>query len=103
MSDVLSDEELEAILGTEGREDAVLAAAIDKGSQDNISYVLVEVSEIGSVSPQSREGGVPVDGVDGILTTGAPVFGDGNQGESAGDHRKSVSPLEKVLLRDLDV
>ena len=103
VSDVLSDEELEAILGTEGREDAVLAAAIDKGSQDNISYVLVEVSEIGSVSPQSREGGVPVDGVDGILTTGAPVFGDGNQGESAGDHRKSVSPLEKVLLRDLDV
>ena len=66
VSDVLSDEELEAILGTEGREDAVLAAAIDKGSQDNISYVLVEISEIGLPSPQSREGGVPVDGADGI-------------------------------------
>lgn len=65
VSDVLSDEELEAILGTEGREDAVLAAAIDKGSQDNISYVLVEVSEIGSASPQSRESGVPDDGADG--------------------------------------
>lgn len=65
VSDVLSDEELEAILCTEGREDAVLAAAIDKGSQDNISYVLVEVSEIGSESPQAREGGVTVDGTDG--------------------------------------
>lgn len=65
VSDVLSDEELEAILSAEGREDAVLAAAIDKGSQDNISYVLVEVSEIGSGSPQSREGGVPDDGADG--------------------------------------
>lgn len=66
VSDVLSDEVLEAILGAEGREDAVLAAAIDKGSQDNISYALVEVSEIGSASPQSREVGVPVDGSDGV-------------------------------------
>lgn len=66
VSDVLSDEELEAILCAEGREDAVLAAAIDNGSQDNISYVLVEVSEVRPCSPRPGEGGVSVDGADGI-------------------------------------
>ena len=66
VSDVLSDEVLEAILGAEGREDAVLAAAIDKGSQDNISYVLVEISEIGSTGSQSSDGGEPIDGATGV-------------------------------------
>ena len=66
VSDALSDDELEAILSAEGREDTVLAAAIEKGSQDNISYVLVEVSDIGSASQQSGEGGVPVDVSNGI-------------------------------------
>ena len=46
LSDVLSDEEIEEILSVDGREETLLAAAVSKGSQDNISYVLVEISGV---------------------------------------------------------
>ena len=51
VSDMLSDLEIEAILGADGREDALLAAAMNKGGQDNISYALVEVSGVNGVTP----------------------------------------------------
>ena len=44
LSDMLSDEEIEGIVGREGYEDALLQIAKDKGGRDNISYVLVDVS-----------------------------------------------------------
>ena len=46
---MLSDLEIEAILGADGREDSLLAAAMNKGGQDNISYALVEVSGVNGV------------------------------------------------------
>ena len=49
VSDMLSDLEIEAILGADGREDSLLAAAMNKGGQDNISYALVEVSGVNGV------------------------------------------------------
>jgi protein phosphatase len=45
LTDVLGDEEIEVILGTQGREDTLLAAALRRESQDNVTYILVEVSE----------------------------------------------------------
>ncbi len=46
VSDMLSDEEIEQVLSQEGFEDTLLEAAKNKGGQDNISYVLVEVSGV---------------------------------------------------------
>ncbi|MGQ0700470.1 MAG: PP2C family protein-serine/threonine phosphatase [Panacagrimonas sp.] len=67
VTDVLTDEEIESILDTEGREEAVLAAAIDRGSDDNISYVLVELSEVAPASPLPGESVARDDGADGGL------------------------------------
>lgn len=50
VSDMLNDEEIEAVLTREGFEDALLEAAKRKGGKDNISYVLTEVSEVEEVS-----------------------------------------------------
>lgn len=44
VTDMLSDEEIEAILSHEGFEEALLEQAKAKGGRDNASYVLVEVS-----------------------------------------------------------
>jgi len=44
VSDMLSDEEIEEVLAKEGFEDALLEASKDKGGEDNISYVMIEVS-----------------------------------------------------------
>lgn len=46
VSDMLSDDEIEGILNKEGFEDALLEASKNKGGEDNISYVLVEVSGV---------------------------------------------------------
>lgn len=46
VSDMLSDEEIETVLEREGFEDALVEAAKKKGGEDNISYVLVEISEM---------------------------------------------------------
>jgi len=43
LSDVISDTDLEALLGTSDPQRGLLAAALDRGSQDNISYALVTV------------------------------------------------------------
>jgi len=44
VSDMLSDEEIEEVLAKEGFEDALLETSKNKGGEDNITYVLVEVS-----------------------------------------------------------
>ncbi len=46
VSDMLSDEEIEEILGKEGFEDILLEASTRKGGLDNISYVIVEVNDV---------------------------------------------------------
>jgi len=46
VTDMLSDEEIEAILSHEGFEEALLEQAKAKGGRDNISYVLAEVSGV---------------------------------------------------------
>lgn len=46
LSGALADREIEEMLDEEGYEDALLAAAKQKGGLDNISYVLVEVSGV---------------------------------------------------------
>jgi PPM family protein phosphatase len=46
ITDMLSDEEIEAVLDKENFEDNLLEAAKCKGGKDNISYVLVEVSDV---------------------------------------------------------
>ena len=46
VSDMLNDKEIEEILAGEGFEDALLEASKNKGGEDNISYVLVEVSGV---------------------------------------------------------
>lgn len=46
VSDMLSDEEIETVLAGERFENALLDATKDKGGEDNISYVLVEVSGV---------------------------------------------------------
>ena len=43
VSDMLNDEEIEAVLCKEGFEEALLEASKNKGGKDNISYVLVEL------------------------------------------------------------
>ena len=45
VSDMLSDEEIEEVLAKEGFEDALLEASKNKGGEDNISYVMIEVSD----------------------------------------------------------
>jgi len=45
ITDALSDEDIEAILGAPGAEDELLAAAKRNGGRDNISYVLVTVQD----------------------------------------------------------
>jgi protein phosphatase len=46
VTDMLSDEEIEEILCKEGFEDNILEQCKAKGGQDNISYVLVECSNL---------------------------------------------------------
>jgi hypothetical protein len=46
---MLSDEEIETILGKEGFEDVLLEAGKEKGAKDSISYVLVEVLGFGGI------------------------------------------------------
>ncbi len=46
VSDMLSDDEIEEVLGHEGFEGALLEAAKNNGGKDNISYVLAEVSGV---------------------------------------------------------
>ena len=43
LSDVMSDSDIEALLATGDPEVGLLAAALNRGSHDNISYALVEV------------------------------------------------------------
>lgn len=46
LSDMLADDDIEGILSGDGREEALLAAAMRKGGLDNISYVLVEAAGV---------------------------------------------------------
>lgn len=46
VTDMLTDDEIEEILCREGGEDTLLQACKDKGGKDNISYVIVEVSDV---------------------------------------------------------
>lgn len=50
VTDMLSDEEIEAILSHEGFEDALLEKAKLQGGRDNISYVLAELSAVEEVN-----------------------------------------------------
>lgn len=46
LTDMLSDEEIEAGLSHEGFEDTLLEQAKAKGGKDNISYILVEICDV---------------------------------------------------------
>jgi len=61
LSDTLSDEEIEAILCTDGRANALLSTALAKGSRDNVSYVLIQVSDVHGGDPSfERESTPPI-------------------------------------------
>lgn len=47
LTDALSDPEIESIMETSDREASLLAAALSKSAQDNVSYALVELSGMG--------------------------------------------------------